>query len=66
MSTPRQRNAPAAVTTNCANKEKPIAYDQVLADMIRRDRIDSERALAPLRLGGRTPCGSTTATKAPT
>jgi len=29
---------------------KSIAYDQVLADMIRRDRIDSERALAPLRL----------------
>jgi len=29
---------------------KSIPYDQVLADMIRRDRIDSERALAPLRL----------------
>lgn len=31
-------------------QEKPITYDQVLADMLRRDRIDSERALAPLRL----------------
>jgi cytidylate kinase len=30
-------------------QEKPITYDQVLADMIRRDRIDSQRALAPLR-----------------
>jgi cytidylate kinase len=29
---------------------KSIPYDQVLADMIRRDRIDSERAVAPLRL----------------
>ena len=29
---------------------KSIAYDQVLAAMIRRDRIDSERAVAPLRL----------------
>lgn len=29
---------------------KSITYDQVLADMLRRDRIDSERALAPLRL----------------
>ncbi|MCB0038720.1 MAG: (d)CMP kinase [Caldilinea sp.] len=28
---------------------KPVDYDQVLADMIRRDRIDSERAVAPLR-----------------
>jgi cytidylate kinase len=29
---------------------KPVVYAQVLADMIRRDRIDSERAVAPLRL----------------
>jgi cytidylate kinase len=29
---------------------KPITYEQVLADMVRRDRIDSERTLAPLRL----------------
>lgn len=29
---------------------KLITYDQVLADLIRRDRIDSERAVAPLRL----------------
>ena len=30
-------------------QEKLVDYDQVLADMIRRDRIDSERAVAPLR-----------------
>lgn len=29
---------------------KSIPYAEVLADMIRRDRIDSERAVAPLRL----------------
>lgn len=29
---------------------KSITYEQVLADMVRRDRIDSERTLAPLRL----------------
>lgn len=28
---------------------KTIGYDQVLADMLRRDHIDSERTLAPLR-----------------
>ncbi|MFN3334476.1 MAG: (d)CMP kinase, partial [Caldilinea sp.] len=28
---------------------KNISYDQVLADIIRRDHIDSERTLAPLR-----------------
>lgn len=28
---------------------KSITYDQVLADMVRRDRIDSERAHSPLR-----------------
>jgi CMP/dCMP kinase len=28
---------------------RPIPYDEILADMIRRDRIDSERDVAPLK-----------------
>lgn len=33
-----------------AKQGKLIAYEEVLADLIRRDRIDSERTVAPLRL----------------
>ena len=32
-----------------AKQGKHIPYAEVLADMVRRDRIDSERALSPLR-----------------
>lgn len=31
-----------------AKQGKHVPYDEVLADMVRRDRIDSERALSPL------------------
>ncbi|HAJ35089.1 MAG TPA: (d)CMP kinase [Chloroflexi bacterium] len=31
-------------------QDKAVTYAQVLADILRRDRIDSERTLAPLRL----------------
>lgn len=36
-------------TSELAGRGKSVAYEQVLADLIRRDEIDSGRALSPLR-----------------
>lgn len=37
-------------TSELAGRGKPVTYEQVLADLVRRDEIDSGRALAPLRV----------------
>jgi cytidylate kinase len=36
-------------TRECVARGEPVEYDAVLADMIRRDQIDSSRSTAPLR-----------------